>query len=219
MCSHLGAGEPKIAHVHRKVFLPVPGSSTRSASSEGREVRGVRPPRGRAALLVARTWHSLTATIAALDGAQIIAFCAALLVDSPRRRGSGAGEREPLGSTDSRHRGRHGVSSHCRAWWGVRAACSLADRWWPDRGDVRARARSGTRWCSRSAWICRIARARVRTCRSSPTSRRWCRTSSGTSTTSRRAAGHALEFDPAASRRTIRRAMIRPRLSRADDFP
>jgi len=75
----LGAGEPKILHVHRKVFLPTYGLFDEERFVErGREVRAFDTPWGRAALLVCEdAWHSLTPTIAALDGAQIIFVCAA----------------------------------------------------------------------------------------------------------------------------------------------
>jgi NAD+ synthetase len=75
----LGADEPKILHVHRKVFLPTYGLFDEERFVErGREVRAFDTPWGRAALLVCEdAWHSLTATIAALDGAQIIFVCAA----------------------------------------------------------------------------------------------------------------------------------------------
>jgi len=75
----LGIGEPKIRHVHRKVFLPTYGLFDEERFVErGREVRAFDTPWGRAALLVCEdAWHSLTATIAALDGAQIIFVCAA----------------------------------------------------------------------------------------------------------------------------------------------
>jgi len=75
----LGAGDPKIAHVHRKVFLPTYGLFDEERFVErGREVRAFDTPWGRAALLVCEdAWHSLTATIAALDGAQIVFVCAA----------------------------------------------------------------------------------------------------------------------------------------------
>lgn len=75
----LGAGEPKIAHVHRKVFLPTYGLFDEERFVErGREVRAFDTAWGRAALLVCEdAWHSLTGTIAALDGAQIVCVCAA----------------------------------------------------------------------------------------------------------------------------------------------
>jgi NAD+ synthetase len=75
----LGDGEPRIRHVHRKVFLPTYGLFDEERFVErGREVRAFETPWGRAAMLVCEdAWHSLTATIAALDGAQIIFVCAA----------------------------------------------------------------------------------------------------------------------------------------------
>jgi NAD+ synthase (glutamine-hydrolysing) len=70
----LGGGEPVVRHVHRKVFLPTYGLFDEERFVErGREVRAFDTPWGRAALLVCEdAWHSLTATIAALDGAQVI---------------------------------------------------------------------------------------------------------------------------------------------------
>ena len=75
----LGEGEPQVRHVHRKVFLPTYGLFDEERFVErGRDVRAFDTPWGRAALLVCEdAWHSLTATIAALDGAQIIFVCAA----------------------------------------------------------------------------------------------------------------------------------------------
>jgi NAD+ synthase (glutamine-hydrolysing) len=75
----LGGGEPQIRHVHRKVFLPTYGLFDEERFVErGREVRAFDTPWGRAAMLVCEdVWHSMTATIAALDGAQIIFVCAA----------------------------------------------------------------------------------------------------------------------------------------------
>ena len=75
----LGDGEPRIRHVHRKVFLPTYGLFDEERFVErGRSVRAFDTSWGRAAMLVCEdAWHSLTATIAALDGAQIIFVCAA----------------------------------------------------------------------------------------------------------------------------------------------
>ena len=75
----LGRGDPEIHHVHRKVFLPTYGLFDEERFVErGREVRAFDTPWGRAAMLVCEDiWHSMTATIAALDGAQIIFVCAA----------------------------------------------------------------------------------------------------------------------------------------------
>ena len=75
----LGEGAPRIAHVHRKVFLPTYGLFDEERFVErGREVRAFDTSWGRAAMLVCEdAWHSMSATIAALDAAQIIFVCAA----------------------------------------------------------------------------------------------------------------------------------------------
>jgi NAD+ synthase (glutamine-hydrolysing) len=75
----LGDGEPKIHHVHRKVFLPTYGLFDEERFVErGREVRAFDTRWGRAAMIVCEdAWHSITPTIAALDGAQLIFVCSA----------------------------------------------------------------------------------------------------------------------------------------------
>jgi NAD+ synthase (glutamine-hydrolysing) len=75
----LGGGEPIVRHVHRKLFLPTYGMFDEERFVErGREVRAFDTSWGRAALLVCEdAWHSLTGTIAALDGAQVIFLLAA----------------------------------------------------------------------------------------------------------------------------------------------
>ncbi len=82
----LGDGEPQIRHVHRKVFLPTYGLFDEERFVErGREVRAFDTPWGRAAMLVCEdAWHSMSATIAAVDEAQIIFICSA-----PPSRGLG----------------------------------------------------------------------------------------------------------------------------------
>ncbi|HEY4307271.1 MAG TPA: NAD+ synthase [Gemmatimonadaceae bacterium] len=75
----LGDGEPQVRHVHRKVFLPTYGLFDEERFVErGREVRAFDTAWGRAAMIVCEdAWHSMTATIAALDGAQLIFVCSA----------------------------------------------------------------------------------------------------------------------------------------------
>ncbi len=70
----LGSTEPVIHHVHRKTFLPTYGLFDEERFVErGHDVRAFDTPWGRAAILVCEDlWHSLPATIAALDGAQIL---------------------------------------------------------------------------------------------------------------------------------------------------
>ncbi len=70
----LGGAEPVIHHVHRKMFLPTYGLFDEERFVErGHEVRAFDTSWGRAALLVCEdAWHSLSGTVAALDGAQVI---------------------------------------------------------------------------------------------------------------------------------------------------
>ena len=87
----LGEGEPAVRHVHRKVFLPTYGLFDEERFVErGRDVRAFDTPWGRAGMLVCEdAWHSMTATIAALDGAQIMFVCAAPPARGPWLKGDG----------------------------------------------------------------------------------------------------------------------------------
>ena len=69
----------EIRHVHRKIFLPTYGLFDESRFVEsGLDVRAFDTPWGRAAMLVCEdAWHSISGTIAALDGAQVIFVCSA----------------------------------------------------------------------------------------------------------------------------------------------
>jgi NAD+ synthase (glutamine-hydrolysing) len=70
----LGGDEPKVGHVHRKLFLPTYGlfDEERFVDS-GFEVRAFNTDWGRAAMLICEdAWHSLTGTVAALDGATTV---------------------------------------------------------------------------------------------------------------------------------------------------
>jgi NAD+ synthase (glutamine-hydrolysing) len=81
----LGGGAPQVRHVHRKMFLPTYGLFDEERFVErGTEVRAFDTSWGRAAMIVCEdAWHSLTATIAALDGAQLI-----LVPTAPPARGA-----------------------------------------------------------------------------------------------------------------------------------
>ena len=70
----LGGDAPIIRHVHRKVFLPTYGLFDEERFVDrGFEIRAFDTSWGRAAMLVCEdAWHSLSGTIAALDGAQVI---------------------------------------------------------------------------------------------------------------------------------------------------
>src|SRR6185503_20152615 len=73
-----------VRHVHRKIFLPTYGMFDEERFVErGREVRAFDTDWARVAILVCEdAWHSITGTIAALDGAQVI-----LLLAAPPARG------------------------------------------------------------------------------------------------------------------------------------
>jgi len=79
---------PGIRHVHRKVFLPTYGVFDEERFVErGREIRAFDASWGRAAILICEdAWHSLSGTIAALDGAQLI-----LVPSASPARGPGGG--------------------------------------------------------------------------------------------------------------------------------
>lgn len=85
----LGGADAGVRHVHRKVFLPTYGVFDEERFVErGREVRAFDTSWGRAAILICEdAWHSLTGTIAALEGAQVI-----LVPSASPARGTGRDE-------------------------------------------------------------------------------------------------------------------------------
>src|ERR1700730_3152237 len=70
----LGGDQPVIRHVHRKLFLPTYGMFDEERFVDGGfELRAFDTEWGRAAMLICEdAWHSLTGTVAALDGATIV---------------------------------------------------------------------------------------------------------------------------------------------------
>lgn len=97
----LGGTEPEIAHVHRKVFLPTYGLFDEERFVErGTDVRAFDTRWGRAAILICEdVWHALTATIAALDGAELI-----LVPSASPARGAWAQPEEEVDAPASLHR-------------------------------------------------------------------------------------------------------------------
>ncbi len=90
----LGGSDAGIRHIHRKVFLPTYGVFDEERFVEpGRSVEAFDTRWGRAAMLICEdVWHSLTPTIAALDGAQLIIVPSA----TPARGiGPGSGDSRP----------------------------------------------------------------------------------------------------------------------------
>jgi NAD+ synthase (glutamine-hydrolysing) len=74
MYVELGTREPRIVHVHRKVFLPTYGVFQEERFVEaGHSVRAFDTRWGRASLLICEDmFHSISSTLAALDGAQLL---------------------------------------------------------------------------------------------------------------------------------------------------
>jgi NAD+ synthetase len=81
----LGETMPLVRHVHRKVFLPTYGLFDEERFVErGHDFRAFDTPWGRAAILVCEdAWHSLSGTIVALDGAQLV-----IVPSAPPARGA-----------------------------------------------------------------------------------------------------------------------------------
>jgi NAD+ synthase (glutamine-hydrolysing) len=89
----LGGATPVIRHVHRKLFLPTYGMFDEARFVEaGREVRAFDTAWGRAAMLVCEdAWHSITGTIAALDGAEVVFVSSAAPARGPWPRSDANG--------------------------------------------------------------------------------------------------------------------------------
>src|SRR2546425_5675135 len=85
----LGSASPAIRYVHRKLFLPTYGVFDEERFVErGREVHAFDTAWGRVAILICEdAWHSITGTIAALEGAQVI-----LVLSASPARGTGMDE-------------------------------------------------------------------------------------------------------------------------------
>lgn len=95
-CLAVGGGPPtRLLHLHRKNFLPTYGLFDEERFVErGYGVQAFDTRWGRAAILICEdAWHSLTGTIAALDGAQVVCVVAAAPARgiSPRDEGSQPG--------------------------------------------------------------------------------------------------------------------------------
>jgi predicted amidohydrolase len=145
----LGETTPLVRHVHRKVFLPTYGLFDEERFVErGRDIRAFDTRWGRAAILVCEdAWHSLTGTIAALDGAQLI-----IVPSAPPARGAWPKTDEVPGP----------------------ASVSRWERLTRDMADEHGvyLARSGRRRSSSPRSISPTSREREPISRSSPTSRR-----------------------------------------------
>ncbi len=84
-------GPPVVRHVHRKNYLPTYGMFDEERFVErGTSLRAFETSWGRAAMLVCEdAWHSLSGTIAALDGAQVVFVVSAAPARGPYPREDG----------------------------------------------------------------------------------------------------------------------------------
>jgi NAD+ synthetase len=89
--ARLGGADPVLLHVHRKNFLPTYSLFDEERFMErGYDIRAFDTAWGRAAMLVCEdAWHSMTGTIAALDGAQVIFVSSAAVARGTHPRGDG----------------------------------------------------------------------------------------------------------------------------------
>ncbi|MBI2408390.1 MAG: NAD+ synthase [Gemmatimonadetes bacterium] len=89
--ARLGGAEAVLLHVHRKNFLPTYSLFDEERFMErGYDIRAFDTAWGRAAMLVCEdAWHSLTGTIAALDGAQVIFVSSAAVARGTHPRADG----------------------------------------------------------------------------------------------------------------------------------
>lgn len=87
----LADGPPVVRHVHRKNYLPTYGLFDEERFVErGTTMRAFETPWGRAAMLVCEdAWHSLSGTIVALDGAQVVFVVSAAPARGPQARDDG----------------------------------------------------------------------------------------------------------------------------------
>src|SRR2546425_909597 len=85
----LGGKDAGVRHVHRKVFLPTYGVFDEERFVDrGREIRAFDTRWGRAAILICEdAWHSISGTIAALQGAQLV-----IVPSASPARGTGVDE-------------------------------------------------------------------------------------------------------------------------------
>ena len=90
----IGGAEPRLTHVHRKMFLPTYGVFDEDRFlSRGRHLGVFASAFGSAAILICEdAWHSIMPTVAALKGARLLFVPSA----SPGRGLSGSGELESV---------------------------------------------------------------------------------------------------------------------------
>jgi NAD+ synthase (glutamine-hydrolysing) len=163
----LDDGPPVLRHVHRKNYLPTYGLFDEERFVErGIEIRAFEAPWGRAAMLVCEdAWHSLSGTIAALDGAQVVFVCSAAPARGVWPRNDGVPGPYSAARWERLIRDiaeEHGVYATCANLVDQRVASASSGRrcWW-DRAVTCAAVRPcGMRVSSRSPSTSTISCAR-----------------------------------------------------------
>ena len=114
--AELGGDDPRIRHVHRKVFLPTYGVFQEDRFVEpGAGFRAFDTAWGRAALLVCEdAWHSLSSALAALDGARAV-----FVLSASPAHGTAPGPGVP-GNVERWDRLARGIAEEHGVWVAVR---------------------------------------------------------------------------------------------------
>ena len=132
-----GAGRYEIVHIHRKVFLPTYGIFEEARFVEpGREVRAFETRFGRVGMMICEDlWHSISPTILALDGADLL-LCAcaspARGYEASRARPANLAEWDRIAARTAKEHGVFVLLSHLAGSEGGKLFAGGSTAWGPD---------------------------------------------------------------------------------------
>lgn len=131
------AGRYEIVHIHRKVFLPTYGIFEEARFVEpGRDVHAFETRFGRVAMLICEDlWHSMTPTILALDGADLLLCgCAspARGYEASRSRPANLAEWDRIAARTAKEHGIFVLLSHLAGSEGGKLFAGGSTAWGPD---------------------------------------------------------------------------------------
>lgn len=132
-----GDGRYEIVHIHRKVFLPTYGIFEEARFVEpGREVHAFETRFGRVGMLICEDlWHSMTPTILALDGADLLLCgCAspARGYEASRSRPANLAEWDRIAARTAKEHGIFVLLSHLAGSEGGKLFAGGSTAWGPD---------------------------------------------------------------------------------------
>ena len=132
-----GDGRYEIVHIHRKVFLPTYGIFEEARFVEpGREVHAFETRFGRVGMLICEDlWHSMTPTILALDGADLLLCgCAspARGYEAARSRPANLAEWDRIAARTAKEHGIFVLLSHLAGSEGGKLFAGGSTAWGPD---------------------------------------------------------------------------------------